>query len=664
MPQLFSNMTVKFNNLSLRTKLAFSFILVVVAVGLASSLIGIRLVATDLVKRAQLKVQIDLNSAWMVYNDRLKDVETVVYLTSERFFLREGIRSGSWNELKRELERVRLGNNLDILTLTDKKGKVLIRTRNPYTVGDDQSNDEIVGAVLKERKTTKGTEITPQKELSKEGKELVEQAFMVFTTTPKAKPRIKDRETSGMMLKAAAPVFGEGRKLIGVLYGGHLLNRDYLIVDEVKDIVYKGVKYKGKDIGTATIFQWDVRTSTNVRNSDGLRAIGTRVSSDVYEKVLENGQPYIGRSFVVNADYITAYEPIRNITGEVIGMLYVGILEAPYTDRRNELVLSFFAVAILGIILALLMVVFVTSRITRPLDSLVFATEKVAQGDLAYEVPVKSGDELGNVAASFNKMTKVLKSSNEEITKRTRDLEETNKELRETQAQLIQTEKMSSLGRLAAGVAHEINNPLTGVMTFSHLLLKNAKDEATRKDLEIIVRETTRCKKIIKGVLDFARETPPQRKLCQVNDIIGRTLAILEPQSLFHNIQTERNLDDKLPQIWIDENQMEQVFMNIALNAAEAMKGEGRFSISSSLNKREDFVEVRMEDTGMGISKEYLNKIFDPFFTTKDPQKGTGLGLSVSYGIVQKHKGDILVESEVGKGTIFIIKLPVEKKED
>ncbi|MCK5188371.1 MAG: hypothetical protein KAR43_14700, partial [Deltaproteobacteria bacterium] len=129
MPQLFSNMTVKFNNLSLRTKLAFSFILVVVAVGLASSLIGIRLVATDLVKRAQLKVQIDLNSAWMVYNDRLKDVETVVYLTSERFFLREGIRSGSWNELKRELERVRLGNNLDILTLTDKKGKVLIRTR-------------------------------------------------------------------------------------------------------------------------------------------------------------------------------------------------------------------------------------------------------------------------------------------------------------------------------------------------------------------------------------------------------------------------------------------------------------------------------------------------------------------------------------------------------
>ena len=652
---------MKLTYLSLRSKLAFSFLVVVVAVGLASSFIGIRLVATDVVKQAQQKVQTDLNSAWMVYNKRLKDIESVVRLTSQRFFLKEGIELDNRDILKRELERVRLENNLDILTLTNNRGKVLVRTRTPYTVGDDQSNDEIVGIALKEKRISRGTQIVPQKELKKEGSELVDQAFMVFIPTPKAKSRVKDRETSGMILKAAAPVFNEDKKLIGVLYGGHLLNRDYRIVDRIKDIVYKGVKYKGKDTGTATIFQWDVRISTNVRNSNGLRAIGTRVSRDVYEKVLENGQPYVGRAYVVNADYITAYEPIRNVKEEVIGMLYVGILEAPYIDKRNELVVSFFAVAILGVILALLMVVFVTSRITKPLDSLVFATEKVAQGDLAYEVPVKSGDELGNVAASFNKMTKALKSSSEEITKRSRELEKANRELRETQAQLIQTEKMSSLGRLAAGVAHEINNPLTGVMTFSHLLLKNAKDEATKKDLEIIVRETTRCKKIIKGILDFARETPPQRKLCQINDVIERTLSILDPQSLFHNVQIERNLDEKLPKIWIDENQLEQVLMNISLNAAEAMKNQGTLSISTSLNQRGDYVEVRMVDTGTGISKGNLNKIFDPFFTTKDPQKGTGLGLSVSYGIIQKHHGDILVESEVGKGTTFTIKLPVKK---
>jgi len=663
-PKILSTTATRFTNLSLRTKLAFSFILVVIVVGLASSLIGIRLVATDVINRAQQKVKIDLNSAWMVYNERLKDIESVVRLTSERFFLMEGIALGKWEVLKRELERVRIENNLDILTLTDKSGRVLVRARTPYTVGDDQSNDEIVGGALKEKRISKGTQIVSQEGLRREGEDLVDQAFMVFIPTPKAKPRFKDRETAGMILKVAAPVFDEDKKLLGALYGGHILNRDYLIVDRIKDIVYRGVKYKGKDIGTATIFQWDVRISTNVKNSDGLRAIGTRVSREVYEKVLENGEPYIGRAYVVNADYITAYDPIINAKGEVIGILYVGILEAPYVDRRNELVLSFFAVAILGVILALLIVVFVTSRITKPLKSLVFATEKIAQGDLAHEVPGESGDELGNLATSFNKMTKALKSSNEEIIKRSNELERANRELKETQAQLIQTEKLSSLGRLAAGVAHELNNPLTGVMTFSHLLLKNAKDEADRKDLEVIVRETTRCREIIKGILDFARETPPQRKPCQVNDVIEKALSILEHQSLFHNIQIERNLNEKLPQIWIDENQIEQVLMNMALNAAEAMNGQGILAISSSLNQRDDCVEILVVDTGTGISRENLNKIFDPFFTTKDPQKGTGLGLSVSYGIIQKHHGEILVESEVGKGTTFTIKLPVEKRGD
>ena len=662
MAYFLSTVTRKFNNLSLRWKLAFSFILVVVAVGLTSSLLGIRMVATDVIKRAQQKVQIDLNSAWMVYNKRLRDIELVVHLTSERFFLTQAFTEGTLQGLKRELERVRIENNLDMLTLVDKEGTVLVRTCNPYVVGDNQSNNAIVSTALKNKKVTSGTEIVSQEDLQTEGTDLVDQAFMTFIPTPKAKPRIKDRETSGMMLKAASPVFDENRKLMGVLYGGHLLNRDYRIVDRIKDIVYRGVKYKGKDIGTATIFQWDVRISTNVKNSDGLRAIGTRVSRDVYEMVLENGRPYIGSAYVVKADYITAYEPIRNIRDEIIGMLYVGILEQPYIDKRNELVLSFFAIAILGIIFALVIVVFVTSRITKPLNDLVVATEKVAQGELTHRVAVQSGDELGDLAAAFNNMTKALKLSNEEIQSRTKALEDANRELKETQAQLIQTEKLSSLGRLAAGVAHELNNPLTGVMTFSHLLLKKAQDEMTKKDLNIIVRETTRCKEIIKGVLDFARETPPKRKLFQVNEVIHRTLSILQPQSIFHNITIETGLDETLPPIWIDENQIEQVLMNIALNAAEAMDHQGKLSLSSALNQRGDYVELCIADTGRGIPKENINKIFDPFFTTKSPQEGTGLGLSVSYGIIQKHYGDIVVESEVGKGTSFTIKLPVEKK--
>jgi len=654
---------MQFKNLSLRTKLAFSFIMVVITVGLASSLVGIRMLANEVIKGGQLKVKIDLNSAWMVYQERLKDVESVTRFTSERFFLRDCIIANDFSGLRRELERVRIENNLDMLTLTDRSGKVLLRSREPYFAGDDQSNDAIVAIALREKRMVSGTEVVSQEELAREGSELVDKAFMVFIPTAKEKPRVKDHETSGMVLKVAVPVFDTDKKILGILCGAHLLNRDYSIVDRMKDIVYKGIKYKGKDIGSATISQWDVRIATNVKTAEGLRAIGTRASSEVYEKVLENGQPFMGRAYVVNTNYITAYEPIRNIRDEIIGMLSVGILEAPFTDKRNELVAGFFAVALLGIVMALLTVVFVTSRITRPLATLSMATEKIAQGDLMYEVPVESEDELGRLASAFNKMTRALSASNEEILRRSEDLERANRNLKAAQAKLIQTEKLSSLGQLAAGVAHELNNPLTGIMTFSHLLRKTITDEAARSDLDTIIRETTRCKEIIKGILDFSRETSPQQKLFGINAIITRTLAILERQWLFHNIRIEKQLDEQLPEIWIDDNQIQQVFMNIALNAAEAMNGEGTLSVVSTLSREDDHVEVRITDTGTGIPPEHLTKIFDPFFTTKDPQKGTGLGLAISYGIIQKHQGDIAVESSVGKGTTFIIKLPVEPKE-
>jgi two-component system NtrC family sensor kinase len=651
---------MQFKNLSLRTKLAFSFIFVVITVGLASSLVGIRMLANEVIKGAQLKVQIDLNSAWMVYQERLKDIESVIRFTSERFFLRDGIAANDLSGLRRELERVRIENNLDIFTLTDGSGKVLLRSREPYTAGDDQSNDEIVAVALREKRMVSGTEIMSQEELAKEGPELVDKAFMVFIPTPQEKPRVKDHEISGMVLKAAAPILGPEKKLLGILYGAHLLNRDYAIVDRMKDIVYRGMKYKGKDIGAATITQWDVRISTNVNTTEGLRAIGTRTAREVYEKVLENGQPFMGGTHVANTKYIAVYEPIKNIRDEVIGMLSAGILEEPFTDKRNELVVGFFAVALLGIVMALLTVVFVTSRITRPLATLGMATEKVAQGDLMYEVPVESEDELGRLASAFNKMTRALNASKEELLRRSADLEEANRNLRNAQTKLIQTEKLSSLGQLAAGVAHELNNPLTGIMTFSHLLRRTITDEAARNDLEIIIRETTRCKEIIKGILDFSRETSPQQKLCSVNDVINRTLAILERQWLFHNIRIEKQLNEQLPEIWIDDNQIQQVFMNIALNAAEAMNGNGTLSVLSSLSREDDHLEVRITDTGTGIPPEHLTKIFDPFFTTKDPQKGTGLGLAISYGIIQKHQGDITVESTPGRGTTFIIKLPVQ----
>lgn len=359
---------------TLRSKLVFSFLLVVLAGGLASTMIGTRMVGNTIIAEAQNKVRHDMASAWMVYQEKLNRVKDVLHLTAKRDLIIRSLVGRDVEVLRRELERLRIEYGLDVLTVTDNKGVVLTRTRSPYQAGDFQGNDELVRRALK-REVVATTEIVPQEELAKDGPELVRQAYMEFVPTPMAKARPETKETSGMMLKAAVPILDINDNVLGTLYGGSLLNRNYEIVDKIKDIIFKGERYKEIDTGTATIFQWDLRISTNVKDKSGLRAISTRVAKDVYDQVLENGRAWVDRAFVVNDWYIAAYEPIRNLKGEIIGILYVGTLEEPYTDIRNRVIYSFFGIAFLGVVMVLILAYFITRSITRPIDELVKATE-------------------------------------------------------------------------------------------------------------------------------------------------------------------------------------------------------------------------------------------------------------------------------------------------
>jgi two-component system NtrC family sensor kinase len=228
--------------------------------------------------------------------------------------------------------------------------------------------------------------------------------------------------------------------------------------------------------------------------------------------------------------------------------------------------------------------------------------------------------------------------------------------------QLLRSEKLSSLGKLSAGIAHEINQPLTGVLTFAHLLLRKFKDdEPTRKDLETIVRETTRIRGIVQGILDFARETRLQKKPSNINGVLDQTLEIIVHQQRFFGITLKKEYDPSLPAAFVDSNLIEQVFMNIVLNALDAMQGSGTITVSTRSN--DGWVEIAFSDTGVGMPEDILDKIFDPFFTTKNSTEGTGmgLGLAVSYGIVKGHNGDITVTSKQGKGTCFTVRLPVKE---
>lgn len=656
----------RFHDLPIRRKMILSFLAVISFGGIITLFIGMRIEHRTIFSLAQAKVRHDLASAWMVYNEKLISIRDIIHLSTAREFILDTLRTGNAADRAKKLEDIRREFDLDILTVTDARGRVVLRARRPDVSGDDQSGDPLVRrALLKE--TAAATQIVSRAELLKEGPDLADRAYFTFIPTAMAAERSEDHEENGMMLKAASPVEDESGTLLGVLYGGVLFNRNYNLVDRVKDIVYKGEKYKGKDIGTATIFQSDLRISTNVLNDQGRRAVGTRVSREVNDAVLRNGRHWVDRAFVVNEWYITAYEPIKDIDGRIVGMLYVGMLEKPYIDLRNRVMGTFAVLAGLCVFFLLTLLAFIAANITRPLGVMVEATDKIAKGDLDHRVDIDWRDEIGQLAGSFNRMTEDLRRANEGLTQWGRVLEkrveERARELQTMQAALIQSEKLASLGKMAAGVAHEINNPLTSILIQTHLLLETCEPgNPSLENLTLIADETSRCAEIVKGLLEFARMTPAQPTKADVNDIVERSIQLLEKQASVRNIKIVKALDLSLPSIDLDKNKMQQVFSNLIINACDAMAGGGTLTITSRLGPDRRQIEILFADTGMGIPEENIHKLFDPFFTTKSA--GTGLGLAVSYGIIQQRGGKIGVRSEVGQGSVFIVILPLNQQSE
>jgi len=224
----------------------------------------------------------------------------------------------------------------------------------------------------------------------------------------------------------------------------------------------------------------------------------------------------------------------------------------------------------------------------------------------------------------------------------------------------IQTDKLSSLGRMAAGIAHEINNPLAGILLYSSNLVKKVPEAGPlKKGLEVIIHETIRCRGIIQDLLEFSRQKEPVKVMADLNGVIQKALSIVSNEFRLNRISLEKRLSDALPSVLIDVNQMEQVFINFFMNALEAIQGQGQVSVRSFQDKDNQGVVVEIEDSGMGIPQEHLERIFEPFFSTKP--KGTGLGLAVNYGIIQKHGGAIKVSSQPGRGTTIMIRLPSEQ---
>ncbi len=628
-------------------RLMLSFLLIITLTSVVFSFVGVQLIGNQIVSEAQSRVSNDLNAAREIYQGRLREINDVVRFTADKYLIRTALSTGDLGPAAGELLRVKEGESLDLLTITDKAGIVLLRTNPANSVGDDESGSELVKAVLTQLKPVAATVIVPAAELQKESPALAVQAYLKFVDTPKARPRPETEESAGMMLEAAAPVFDQQNQLVGVIYGGVLVNRNFQIVDKIKQTVFQDAKYKGQDIGTATIFQDDVRISTNVMNEDGSRALGTRIAEDVYNQVIGEGIPWIGRAYVVNSWYITAYEPIRGYQGQVVGSLYVGLLEQKYVDNETRTVLIYLVITALVVLASVALSYLLSRGISGSVDKLVTASQELTHGNLEARAEVTTNDELHELADTFNSMASALKKRDEQLKEFARN-------------KIMESERLAIIGQLAAGVAHELNNPLQGIVTYSCLLLERLPaDSPGRDSVQKIVTQANRCTQIIRGLLDFSRPKLPQKKLSNLNQVLEQCVALVEDQSLFHNIRLEKHLDDNLPPVVVDPAQIQQVFLNLLINAAEAMDGDGRLTLATRTAASEGVVEVMFADSGHGISPENLERIFDPFFTTKGIGHGTGLGLAISYGFIKEHHGTISVESEVGRGTAFTIRLPL-----
>jgi two-component system NtrC family sensor kinase len=326
------------------------------------------------------------------------------------------------------------------------------------------------------------------------------------------------------------------------------------------------------------------------------------------------------------------------------------------------------------ILIILLSSFFVWRVVGEPVKALKKGTEHLARGDLGYQIAVQSNDEIGELACSFNSMSLQLRDERGKNVAWTRTLEERveqkTRELKRAHEHALHTEKMASIGKMAAVLAHEINNPLSGILTYAKLLRKwtdrqdgsPERRQEVRDALDLIATESRRCGDLVKNLLTFSRETPVNLQATDLNQVAERALRLVQHRLDLANIQLQLELDPDLPKVQCDAAQIEQVLLALVMNAADAMPQGGNLWVTTAFTPQDAKVSLIVRDDGVGIAPEILPRLFEPFLTTKESGKGVGLGLAISRSIVERHSGTIDVESQVGKGSKFTVTLPCDSE--
>ena len=501
---------------------------------------------------------------------------------------------------------------------------------------------------------------------------LAEQAELILIPTEAAVPTDKVAETRGMMIHTAAPVSINGSQR--VLVGGILLNRNLDFIDTINTLVYQRKNTAEDPRGTATLFLEDVRISTNVRLFENVRALGTRVSAEVRSAVLDQGQTWLDRAFVVNDWYISGYLPIYDSFDQRIGMLYVGFLEEPFRLVKRDAIAMMW-IAFIGVLIVFIPVFLrLAGGIFSPLERMTKTMRRVETGDLTARNNLnRTGGEIAEVSHHLDHLLDQVQERDKQlrdwaddlnvrVEERTAQLQEANQKLETTYKQLVMSEKLASIGEITAGVAHEINNPVAviqGNVDVVRLTL-GEQAEPVKTELDLIDRQIMRIGGIVGKLLQFARPSDYGKfeEYVNLRDVTQDSLGLVDHVYASKDIDVKLEFSD-VPDVKIDPSELQQVIINLIINAVQAMDGHGTLTIQSHLLERDgkNGICLAFHDSGPGISEDTINTIFDPFFTTKRA-KGTGLGLSISQTIIQTAGGIITADNHPEGGALMSIWLP------
>ncbi|WP_043883119.1 cache domain-containing protein [Vibrio campbellii] len=492
-------------------------------------------------------------------------------------------------------------------------------------------------------------------------------------------------EARGLVSRTVIPVYSQQNDLIGFLDGGLLLNNSTVLVDQIRDLIYLSDNDTLRPVGTLTVFLDDLRVSTNVPlDSDQRlgRAIGTRVSSEVYNKVLAEGGQWVDRAFVYDAWYITAYQPIKDQYDNVIGMLYTGYLMWPFVKAYMTNIVEISLITLMLLLVSGVMVYRGSRDLFRPIERIHKVVKLVQLGKEKRIGPLGLDEhhELAQLARQFDNMLDALEDRKVElknsamqlegkVQQRTASLKDKTEQLElhiqllnQTRDKLVVNEKLAALGELTAGIAHEINNPTAVILGNVELIQFELGEEASRvqEEIDAIHAQIDRIRNITRSLLQYSRQGGVQDEITwqHVNPIIDESITLVKTGTKKRDIEFVTDLQAHTS-VEINRHHLLQILVNLQMNGIHAMDGKGKLTVVS-----EDWIEdselkgaaIHVTDEGCGIKPENLSRIFSPFYTTK--RDGTGLGLSVSQSILSQTGGELKAESEWGKGSTFSIYLP------